>query len=136
MILLTSPTHLHLKLRKLHVVKDPEDNLKEVLPPRLVEEVAVRLHDLKHHRQSPREEGRRGGGEEGRRGGGEEGRRGGGEEGRRGGGEEEREKERGGRKGRGEGEVPSNNSVCSNAFCFEPSKDAFNCWQNGLTFNK
>lgn len=39
---------LSLLLRELHVVKDAEDNSEEVVPPVLLEGVAITLHDLKH----------------------------------------------------------------------------------------
>lgn len=39
---------LCLLLRELHVVKDPEDDSKEVVPPVFLECVPVTLHDLKH----------------------------------------------------------------------------------------
>lgn len=39
---------LCLLLRELHVVKDAEDDSEEVVPPVLLECVAVALHDLKH----------------------------------------------------------------------------------------
>ena len=39
---------LCLLLRELHVVKDAEDDSEEVVPPVVLEGVAVTLHDLKH----------------------------------------------------------------------------------------
>lgn len=35
-----------------HVIKYPEDNLKEVLPPGLLELVAIGFHDFKHDGQA------------------------------------------------------------------------------------
>lgn len=45
--------YLSLLLRKLHVVKDPEDNSEQVLPPVFLEGVAIGLHHFKHHCQPP-----------------------------------------------------------------------------------
>lgn len=39
---------LRLLLRQLHVVEDAEDDPEEVVPPVLLEGVAVALHDLEH----------------------------------------------------------------------------------------
>ena len=39
---------LCLLLRQFHVVKDAEDDPEEVMPPVLLEGVAITLHDLKH----------------------------------------------------------------------------------------
>lgn len=39
---------LCLLLGELHVVKDAEDDSEEVVPPMLLESVAITLHDLKH----------------------------------------------------------------------------------------
>lgn len=39
---------LRLLLRQLHVVEDAEDDSEEVVPPVLLEGVAVTLHDLEH----------------------------------------------------------------------------------------
>lgn len=46
--LLLMTSDLCLLLRELHVVKDAEDDSEEVVPPMLLEGVAVTLHDLKH----------------------------------------------------------------------------------------
>lgn len=46
-------TYLHLYLRVLDVIKYPEHNLKEVLPPSLLEVVPIRLHYFKHDCQAP-----------------------------------------------------------------------------------
>lgn len=46
-------TCLSLLLRKLHVVKDPEHNAEQILPPVFLVGVTVRLHHLKHYCQTP-----------------------------------------------------------------------------------
>ncbi len=46
-------TCLSLLLWKLHVVKDPEHDAEQILPPVFLVGVTVRLHHLKHHRQTP-----------------------------------------------------------------------------------
>lgn len=43
---------LRLLLGELHVVKDAEDDSEEVVPPVLLEGVAITLHDLKHDRET------------------------------------------------------------------------------------
>lgn len=45
--------YLSLLLRELHVVKDPEDDSEQVLPPVFLKGVPVGLHHLKHHCQPP-----------------------------------------------------------------------------------
>ena len=45
--------YLGLLLRQLHVVKDPEDNSEQVLPPVFLKGVPVGLHHFKHHCQPP-----------------------------------------------------------------------------------
>lgn len=45
--------YLSLLLRQLHVVKDPEDDSEQVLPPVFFEGVPIGLHHLKHHCQPP-----------------------------------------------------------------------------------
>lgn len=45
--------YLGLLLRKLHVVKNPEDNSEQVLPPVFLKGVPIGLHHFKHHRQPP-----------------------------------------------------------------------------------
>lgn len=62
-------TYLRLLLREFHIIKNPEHNSEQVLPPVLFKGVAVALHDLKHDRESsagtkPGAEGRGGGREE------------------------------------------------------------------------
>lgn len=47
--------YLGLLLRKLHVVKNPEDNSEQVLPPVFLKGVPIGLHHFKHHRQPPGE---------------------------------------------------------------------------------
>lgn len=42
-------THLRLLLREFHVVKNPEHDSEQVLPPVLFKGVAIALHDLEHH---------------------------------------------------------------------------------------
>lgn len=46
-------TCLSLLLRELHIVEDPEHNAEQILPPVFLVGVTVRLHHLKHHRQTP-----------------------------------------------------------------------------------
>ncbi len=46
-------TCLSLLLWKLHVVKDPEHDAEQILPPVFLVGVTVRLHHLKHYRQTP-----------------------------------------------------------------------------------
>lgn len=46
-------TRLSLLFRQLHVVEDPEDDAEQILPPVFLIGVAVCLHHLKHHRQTP-----------------------------------------------------------------------------------
>lgn len=50
---------LRLLLGQLHVVEDAEDNPEEVVPPVLLEGVAVALHDLKHDGEASEEEQRK-----------------------------------------------------------------------------
>lgn len=45
--------YLSLLLWELHVVKDPEDDSEQVLPPVFLKRVPVGLHHFKHHRQPP-----------------------------------------------------------------------------------
>lgn len=45
--------YLSLLLRQLHVVKDPEDDSEQVLPPVFLEGVPIGLHHFKHHCQAP-----------------------------------------------------------------------------------
>ena len=45
--------HLDCLFWQLHVVKDTEDDIEEILPPVLLKIVAVSFHHLKQHRQSP-----------------------------------------------------------------------------------
>lgn len=40
-------------LREFHIVKNPEHDSEQVLPPVLFKGVAVALHDLEHDRESP-----------------------------------------------------------------------------------
>lgn len=47
--------HLSLLLRKFHVVKDPEDDAEEVVPPVLLKSVSVTLHNLKHYCQASKQ---------------------------------------------------------------------------------
>lgn len=44
----SATSDLCLLLGELHVVKDAEDDSEEVVPPMLLERVAITLHDLKH----------------------------------------------------------------------------------------
>ena len=57
-------SHLCFLFRQFHVVKDSEDDFKQIHPPSLQESVPVALHYLKHHRQTS-EGGGGGGGKEG-----------------------------------------------------------------------
>lgn len=45
-------TYLRLLLREFHIVKNPEHDSEQVLPPVLFKGVTVALHDLKHDRES------------------------------------------------------------------------------------
>lgn len=51
--LLPVTSDLCLLLGELHVVKDAEDDSEEVVPPMLLEGVAVALHNLEHDRETP-----------------------------------------------------------------------------------
>lgn len=54
-------TYLRLLLWQLHIVKNPEHDSEQVLPPVLFKGVAIALHDLEHDCESPGEnEARRG----------------------------------------------------------------------------
>ena len=46
-------TYLSLLLRQLHVVKDPEDDPEQVLPPVFLKGVSIGLHHFKHHCEPP-----------------------------------------------------------------------------------
>lgn len=45
--------YLSLLLWELHIVKDPEDNSKQILPPVFLKGVPIGLHHFEHHCQSP-----------------------------------------------------------------------------------
>ena len=51
--------YLYNCFRQFEVVKYSEDDIEEVLPPGRLVEVAIGLHDLKHHSQPPEREGGR-----------------------------------------------------------------------------
>lgn len=45
--------YLSLLLRQLHVVKDPENDSEQILPPVFLKGVPVGLHHFKHHCETP-----------------------------------------------------------------------------------